>query len=105
MGIRLGLWLGGVGLAASLAACGHGGTSSVVDFGGATGSGGAGFTFTSRAAVIAADVDADGLADLVAVPRDGVTRPAAWRNLGGGLYREAPAGWLDLPAFVAVLED
>ena len=105
MGTRLGLWIGGVGLSGLLAACGSGGTSATTDFGGSMGSGGAGFTFTSRAAVVAADVDADGLSDLVAIPRDGVTRPAAWRNVGAGLYREAPAAWLDLPAFLAVLED
>ncbi len=49
MGTRLGLWIGGVGLSGLLAACGSGGTSATTDFGGSMGSGGAGFTFTSRA--------------------------------------------------------
>lgn len=105
MGTRLRGFLAGVGIAALLSGCGHGGTSATTDFGGAPGSGGAGFTYTSRAAVVATDVDADGLEDLVAIPRDGVTRPSAYRNLGEGLYREAPPAWLDLPALIAVLED
>lgn len=105
MGTRLGVGIAGLGFALVLASCGHGGTSAGTDFGGSPGSGGAGFTFTSRAAVVATDVDADGREDLVAIPRDGVTPCAAWRNLGGGLYRGAPAEWLELPALVAVLED
>ena len=99
----------GVGVAAALfvAACGKASTDFSGD--GVGGSGGLSFdgtVATSRAAVVALDVDGDGRSDLVGVDRSG--SPEAWsgrRNLGSGVYADAPAGWAASPTIRALLDD
>jgi hypothetical protein len=106
---RAGTWGPTVAAAALwLTACGNGQTNFSGD--GVNGGSG-GFSFdgtvaTSRAAVVAVDVDADGRADLVGVDRSGSPESfRAWRNAGGGAYAEPPAGWTSSPALRALLDD
>lgn len=101
-------------LAAALAAfpaCGGGGTSIAFSStnGGSSTSGG--IVLESRAAVVATDVDGDGLADLVAVPRDGASARdgssvgACWRNAGRAGFADASAAFREAPTSLAVLDD
>src|SRR5512134_2857933 len=84
---------GGLGcvLAASALLAGCGGTTSFDwDSGSATFTG---TTVTSRAAVVAADVDGDGRADLIGLGRDGRGEAKCWRNRGDGAYADATGAW------------
>jgi hypothetical protein len=101
MGRRSGLRVGLAALTAGfLAACGGtsvGGDSPAGSFEGST--------VTARAAVVTADVDGDGRADLVGLPREGRGDAKCWRNRGDGTYGEASASWGASPAVRAMRAD
>jgi len=94
-----------VGAAAISAGCGGGGTGAAFEVtnGGSTTTGGV--VLTSRAAVVQTDVDGDGLADLVAVGRDGTGVGPCWRNAADAGFADASAAWRDASAVAAVADD
>ena len=94
-----------LGAAALSAGCGGGGSVAAfhtsTDNSSTTGV----IVLSSRSAVVQTDVDGDGLADLVAVGRDGTGVGPCWRNAGGAGYADAPAAWRDAASVAAVTDD
>src|SRR5262245_2396443 len=58
-----------------------------------------------RSAVVAADLDGDGLQDLATVPRDAPGPGLCWRNVGGGEFAQAPPAWTAGSALPAIVAD
>ncbi len=94
-----------LGAAAFSAGCGGGGTAAAFSStnGGSSTSGG--IVLTARSAVVQADVDGDGLADLVSLGRDGSGVGPCLRNGGAAGYADAPAAWRDAATMAAVRDD
>ena len=90
--------------ASALAACGGGGVATEFSThnGGSSTSGG--FVLETRSAVVASDVDGDGLADLVALTRDGAGVGGCWRNTGRSGWVES-AALRDAAGTLAIHED
>jgi hypothetical protein len=106
-GLAFGSFLGAFGTTVSfgallLAACGGGGGGSAA---GGSPSVAPSVVVSSRSAVVSADLDADGLPDLAALPRDGSGPGLCWRNMGLGEFAPAPAAWTASTALPAIAND
>jgi hypothetical protein len=62
-------------------------------------------TSAARAAVVAVDLDADGLVDLATVARDGTGATRCWRNVGDGEFVRPLGAWVGSRALVALADD